>query len=143
MRIVQQLTRFCLLDLWINKAIPKVELLPLLCKNWKVFIYSFHIVRKLTVLLFNLNIIIRTQDCLLGLLALRLILHDLTLFFKFIIFFHFNEVFLSVGSYLCTGSGFNKILDLFPIFSIKFEAIEKLFMLFPSPSAVSFGLFKC
>lgn len=40
-----------------------------------------------------------------------------------------------MGSDLSAGSGLDEILDFFPVFSIEFEAIEELFMLFLGPSS--------
>ncbi len=62
------------------------------------------------------------------------------LFFKLVWFFDLDKKLLSMRSYLGAGSGLNKVLYFFPVFSIEFESIEELLVFFFSPSAAGFGL---
>lgn len=74
---------------------------------------------------------------LLGKLGIGAVLVILALIFTSLLFFNLDKELLSMGSYLGAGSGLDEVLYFFPVFSIEFETIEELLMLFLGPSACS------
>lgn len=73
-------------------------------------------------------------------LGLGTVLLDFALVLKLIVFFHFDEELLGMGSDLSAGSGLDEVFYFFPVFSVEFKAIEELFVLFLGPSSSSPGL---
>jgi len=74
---------------------------------------------------------------LLGKLGIGAVLVILALIFTSLLLFNLDKELLSMGSDLGAGSGLDEVLYFFPVFSIEFETIEELLMLFLGPSACS------
>ena len=75
-------------------------------------------------------------------LGLSTVLLDFALVLKPLVFFHFDEELLGMGSDLSAVPGLDEVLNFFPVFSIEFKAIEEVLVLFFCPSASRAGLFE-
>ena len=133
---VQLLAWRVLYNFWcIDQRVPKIEILALFLAKNKVSGYLLKIKGKQWIFLIQQFLFIMSKNSFLSKLWIAGVLVNLALIVRFVFSFHLDKKLLSMWTDLGAGSSLDKIFYLFPIFSVEFEAVEKLLMFLSGPSA--------